>query len=466
MPRRTITWGSPTLSCGGSRKRCASFDKALLLKPEYAEAHNNLGNVLRSLKLYDLALQHYDRAVLHKPDYAEAYSNRGNTLTDLDRAAEAIESFQASLRLNPNNPEAYNNLGTAFARLEELDQAIECYSKAAGLRNDYADAYFNRSVIRLQKGDFENGWAEYEWRWWTNGLKPRVYAAPPWNGESLNGKTLLIYTEQGAGDAFQFIRFLLPVKRLGAQVVLECGTDFTKILSTAPGVDQIVPPGALPAHFDYHCAMLSLPRVLKADIETIPRDVPYLRADPRIVASWRERFAGVSGMKVGIHWQGNPQYKGDRWRSIPLARFAPLAEVPGVRLISLQKNHGIDQIEGLGGLFEFEHIGDQLDNGTGAFVETAAVLANLDLLITSDTAIAHLAGRWTCRSGCRFRESATGAGSRSAKTRRGIRPCGYSGRRRRGIGTGSSRGSPPSLNRWSPSEPAAARCRSRFLPAS
>lgn len=369
-----------------------SFETALALKPDYAEAHNNLGNVLRSLKLHDLALEHYDRAVANKPDYAEAYSNRGNTLTDLDRAAEAVESFQASLRLNPSNAEAYNNLGTAHARLEDLDQAIECYSKAAGLRKDYADAYFNRSVIRLQKGDFANGWAEYEWRWWTNGLKPRTYSAPPWNGESLRGKTILVYTEQGAGDSFQFIRFIPLLKRLGAEVVLECATDFSRILATCPGVDQIVPPGGLPARFDYHCAMLSLPRLLSASLESIPREVPYLKPDPQLAEAWRVRFGAEPGLKVGIHWQGNPQYKGDRWRSIPLEKFAPLAKIPGVRLVSLQKNHGIDQIDAQRSRFEFAEIGRDLDQETGAFVETAAVLANLDLLITSDTAIAHLAG--------------------------------------------------------------------------
>jgi hypothetical protein len=256
------------------------------------------------------------------------------------------------------------------------------------LAPDYAEAHVNRALTRLHVGDWQRGWQEFEWRWRTADALPRGLAQPWWRGEPLAGRTILLYAEQGLGDTIQFIRFAPIVKRRGGTVVVECQQPLVRLLEGCAGVDRLVGQGdALPA-FDVQAPLLSLPGILKTSPETIPADVPYLSVRPAAVQAWRERLKEIDGFRIGIAWQGNPAVRGDRLRSIALGHFAALAEIPGVRLVSLQKGPGAEQLEAAGGRFRITELGSRLQD----FADTAAVMNSLDLVITSDTGPAHLAG--------------------------------------------------------------------------
>jgi hypothetical protein len=213
-----------------------------------------------------------------------------------------------------------------------------------------------------------------------------------WQGEPLAGKTILLHAEQGLGDTIQFIRYAPIVKQHGATVIVECQKPLLGLLQGCPGVDQLVGQGDAIAGFDVHAPLLSVPGILKTTVETVPARIPYLFPKPALVEHWRTRLIQLGGFKIGIAWQGNPRYPNDRFRSIPLRCFAPLAQVPAVRLISLQKGPGAEQLAEVRNLFPIADLAGELDQQSGPFVDTAAVMKNLDLVITSDTAAAHLAG--------------------------------------------------------------------------
>ncbi len=370
----------------------ACYTEALRLHPAYPEAHNNLGNTLTRLRRIDEAVASYRLALQHNPDYAEAYNNLGNALADDGRLAEAVACYREALRLNSAYAEAHNNLGITLGKQRKYTAADDCYREALRLRPDYSDAHLNRALCWLQAGRFELGWAEYEWRWRCRGVNRPEFAHPAWSGEPLGGRTILIYAEQGLGDTFQFIRYAPLIKRRGGIVVFECQPPLVPLVARCPGVDRVVPKGQPVPEFHAHCALLSLPWALRTTLATIPPEVPYLYADPTLTARWRSELTALGGYRVGINWQGNPQYKGDRQRSIPLGRFAPLAELPGVRLVSLQKGFGTEQLADWGERLNVVDLGPRLDETSGAFMDTASALMYLDLFITSDTAIAHLAG--------------------------------------------------------------------------
>jgi hypothetical protein len=246
----------------------------------------------------------------------------------------------------------------------------------------------------LLKGDFEQGLVEYEWRWRAR-LKPLVpcpYQRPYWDGGPLEGKTLLLHAEQGLGDTIQFIRYAAVARERGARVVLGCPKPLLRILRSCRFLDRLVEEITPALDFDVYCPLMSLPGVLKTTLESVPAEVPYLFASQELVQKWRERLGSLEGFKIGIGWQGSPTYVGDRWRSIPLRSFAPLAEMAGIRLVSLQKTAGREQLAELGDRFPVADFAEEMDEAAGPFMDTAAMMTQLDLVITSDTAIAHLAG--------------------------------------------------------------------------
>ena len=248
----------------------------------------------------------------------------------------------------------------------------------------------NRAIVRLLRGEFEQGWAEYEWRWKCEGFITPDCCQPRWQGEPIAGRRIMIFSEQGLGDTFHFIRYAKLLKDRGATVLVWAARPLERMLRLLPYLDGVFPVGSDPPDFDLHVPMLSLPHAFGTTLATIPAGEPYLVADPQLVDRWRDRLAGLGGLKIGISWQGNPKYRGDLRRSMPLGQFAPLARVPGVRLISLQKGFGSEQLAEAG--FAVTSLGPDLDEAAGPFMDTAAVLKNLDLVITSDTALAHLAG--------------------------------------------------------------------------
>jgi tetratricopeptide (TPR) repeat protein len=370
----------------------ASYDKALAIRPDYFEALNNRGNALRDLKRPAEALESYDKALAIQPASPEALSNRGNALKDLGRPEDALVSCDRALAIRPDYAEALGNRGNALRDLGRPEEALASYDKAIAIRPGYAKAHFARSVVLLLCGEYAEGWRDYEWRWkggTAEKIKPRSFAKPQWHGEDASGKTLLLHAEQGFGDTLQFCRYATLVGAK-ARVVLDVPRPLVRLCSSLAGVAHIIATGDLSPPFDLHCPLLSLPHAFGTTVETVPSNIPYLIPEASLVSGWRQR-TGSSGFKIGICWQGNPQ-NSDIGRSIPLRCYRPIAAIPGVRLISIQKLHGLEQLSTLPSGMTVETLGTELDGGPDAFVDTAAVIASLDLIITCDTSIAHLAG--------------------------------------------------------------------------
>ena len=367
----------------------ASCQQALRLKPDSAEAHHNLGIVLAKQDKLDEAMASFQQTLRLKPDYPEAHHNLGIVLGKQDKLDEAMASFQQTLRLKPDYPDAHNNLGLVLGRQGRLDEAVACYQQAVQLKPDYPEAHWNLALGWLQMGRFEQGWAGYEWRWKCKEFGSLPPFQPPlWDGSSLDGRTILVHAEQGLGDTLQFIRYVPSLHQRGGRVILMCQPPLVRLLTRSPGIERLLAHGDPVPEFDVHTPLLSLPRLLGTTLESVPADVPYLDAEPQLVEAWRHRLGSYPGFKVGIVWQGNPKFRLDRLRSAPLTEFAPLARVPGVHLFSLQKGPGAEQLAPLTDRFPVTDLGSNLDD----FVDAAAVLKNLDLVISVDTAIAHLAG--------------------------------------------------------------------------
>jgi tetratricopeptide (TPR) repeat protein len=370
----------------------ACHRQALALKPDYADAHNNLGSALFRQRRTDEALASCQQALQIQPDFAQAHCNLGSFLAYQGRFEEAVRSYEQAVRIKPDFAEAYHGLGIALARQGRFEEAMASQEEALRLRPGFADAHYSRGLALLLQGDFEHGWPEYEWRWQRPGHEPRVFAAPLWDGTPLQGRTILLHAEQGLGDTIQFLRYAPLVQERGGTVVVECQPALLALAATCPGIEQLLPQGApLPA-FEVHAPLLSLPSILGTTLAHVPADIPYLRARPDLIEQWRRQLDEPGTFNVGIAWQGNPAFPQDHLRSFPLKELAPLGRLPGVRLISLQKVHGREQLADLGGLFPVLDLGERIDEAAGPFMDTAAIMLNLDLMVTSDTSIAHLAG--------------------------------------------------------------------------
>ena len=376
---------------GRGDEALVSCREAVRLAPRLPEMHNGLG-----LALLDRDQVPEGEAVLREalrlnPSFAAAHNNLGIALWRGGRLEEARASYEEALRLRPDFAEAVNNLGNTLRDLGRLDEAQALFDRAVGLKPDYVDAHWNRSLLWLLRGDFARGWPEYEWRWRLRTILGRTFPQPRWDGGPLEGKTILLHSEQGLGDALQFVRYAPLVKRRGGTVVLQVHPPLLRLLTGAPGIDVLLPEKAPLPPFDVQAPLLSLPLLFGTDLESIPADAPYLRADPGLVEHWRGRLADRPGFKVGVAWQGSGKNRMDHQRSIPLACFEALARVEGVRLVSLQKGAGGEQARALAGRFPVAEL-PGLDESNGPFVDTAAVLSCLDLVVCCDTAVGHLAG--------------------------------------------------------------------------
>jgi hypothetical protein len=256
----------------------------------------------------------------------------------------------------------------------------------------FPEGRLNRARNLLIEGNFDKGWEALESRWDQANTEKRIFPEPLWDGSPLNGKTILLYSEGGMGDTLQFVRYTDLVKELGGKVILEGQPRLLPLLSHCSSIDVLVAAGSPLPERDVHAPLLSLPRILKTRLETIPNKVPYLIADPGLLEQWRQQLSALPGFKIGIAWSGNPHHEKNLDRSIPVMQFASIARLPGVRLFSLQKGSGSEQLPQLSGQFPVVDLGPQLDLGAGAFMDTAAVMMNLDLILTSDTSIPHLSG--------------------------------------------------------------------------
>jgi|GEM_PF-293962 len=375
---------------GNLEKAKQSYQAALAKRPEWPEALNNYGVVLAADLNFVEAERQYRLALKVAPNSPSVLNNLGNALRSQGKLDESVAVLRKSLELKPHYSEAYNNLGITLMNKGLPDEAIAHYNQALYFVPDYPEPHLNRSLAWLSLSDFDNGWVEYEWRWRGKNFSPREYRQPRWDGGDLRGRTILLYAEQGLGDTLQFIRYAALAKQRGARVVAHVQKPLLPILASFEGVDVWLPnDGPPPESFDVHAPLLSLPGTFKTTAASIPAQVPYLTPDPHLVARWRERLATGNEFRVGIAWQGNPQYRGDRMRSVALKHFASLARIPGVRLVSLQLKHGLEQLSEAD--FPLETL-DGLDEQSGPFMDTAAVIKNLDLIIASDSAVVHLAG--------------------------------------------------------------------------
>jgi tetratricopeptide (TPR) repeat protein len=369
----------------------ASFERAVTLRPDYVVALNNRGNMLQELRRPLEALASYDAALAVEPKHVGALYNRGTALRELQRPLEALASYDKALALKPDHVDALNNRGLVLMDLRRPQQAIASYQAALAVRPDLAEAHANLGCLHLLLGDFERGWRDHEWRWRTPDFAPwrRDFAQPLWLGEApLAGQTILLHAEQGLGDAIQLARYVPRVADLARKVILEAPAALVGLFSRLAGAASIIPRGGeLPA-FDRHCPLLSLPLAFKTRLDTIPGTTPYLSVAAERVIKWKERLPPSGGRRVGIAWGGNAKFKNDAGRSIGIMRLAPLLAAVGIEFLSLQKDLRPGDREALRGYPQLTHLGDSIED----FDDTAAIISLLDLVISSDTSVVHLAG--------------------------------------------------------------------------
>jgi tetratricopeptide (TPR) repeat protein len=366
-----------------------SIEKALTLQPDYAAAHNNLGTALAGLDRLVEAAASYRRAIALDPRFATAFSSLANVLRKLGKVEEAKTCIDRALALDPKHAGAHNNSGVMLEAEGSIAAAIESYQRAVELEPQNAPARFNLSLALMLNGDLARGAAEYECRWRAIKFAPQPkLSAPAWDGNPRPGQSILLWAEQGFGDAIQFVRYAPLVRARCGRVVLQCAPSLTRLLVTAAGVDEVTAAAEPPAGIAAHAPLMSLMHILGTTLETIPADVPYLTVDPARAAMYHERIGTAAGLKVGLAWAGSPAHKKDHKRSLALSALAPLLAVDGVTFFSLQKGGRVSDIAACGFADRLVDLGSHL----GDFADTAAAMSSLDLVISVDTAIVHLAG--------------------------------------------------------------------------
>jgi tetratricopeptide (TPR) repeat protein len=409
------------LAKGAANDALESLRQAVKLKPDYVQAYYNLGVTLAREKKFDEAIAAYRQAIRFEPNFAEALLNLARALEGAGRNTEAISAYERLLRLRPEDAAAHNalglllvwerrtndavekfrqavtlepgqasyhnNLGAALSELGRPADALGHFEEAVRLQPDHAEAHKSIGMTCLKLGAFERGWAEFEWRWQCKNFSVPAFRQPTWDGSPLEGRRILLYTEQGIGDNIQFVRFASLLAERGALVILSCPPNLAPILKTCPGIAQVCPQGTTLPDFECHAPLMSLPGLLGITLATIPATIPYLSADPDLVERWRRELDTFRAYKVGVVWQGS-----ETTRSFPLASLAPLAAVPGVELFGLQKGKEVEQLADVTGRFRVIDLASRLDLTGGAFAGTAAAMCNLELIVSCDTASAHLAG--------------------------------------------------------------------------
>ncbi len=383
--------GTLLMEQGRPEEAAACFAGTIALMPQFPEAHNNLGSAFMELGQLDAAAACCQRALALRRNFPEARYNLGNVRKEQGRLDEAVAAYAEAIEARPDFAGAHHNLGVVLRQQGRLDEAVACYGRAIALDPD-PETHNNLAMALLARGDMAAGWKEYEWRWRTpNMLKARRdFAQPQWQGDEAGGRTLLIHAEQGFGDTLQFCRYAGLAAQRGWRVILEVQKPLVRLLDGLPGVDLVLARGEALPHFDLHCPMLSLPLAMATTLATIPGDGPYLRPDQGLTAAMHARLAagGRQGLRIGLVWAGNPRRHSpalsalDRRRSIAPERLAPLFELPGLHLVSLQKD-GPAAPEA----FPLTDFMDEM----GDFADTAALVAALDLVISVDSAVAHLA---------------------------------------------------------------------------
>ena len=368
-----------------------SWQRAIQLKSDYAEAHANLGAALAQQEKYKDAATVLRRAVQLKPQFPPGHNNLANVLDELEETDDAIAHWRQAIGLAPNYFDALINLGKALSRQGKHEESLALIERAVAIKPNDPDARFLRGLGRLVKGDLLGGFADYQFRLQSADLNlhNRTFPQPLWTGENIHRKTILLHTEQGLGDTFQFIRYAPLLAADGAKVLVECPPDMTGVLKSVAGLSEVIARHSPLPPFDVHASVLSLPMLFGTTLETIPAQTPYLFADPDLVAKWTDLLTSdPKGRRVGLVWSGNPKHVNDQNRSIPLRMFDPLATLTDHTFFSLQKGPAASQLaDSTLKLRPVDHAARLID-----FSQTAALISQLDLVITVDTSVAHLAG--------------------------------------------------------------------------
>jgi tetratricopeptide (TPR) repeat protein len=402
----------------------ASFQQAVALNPDLAEAHNNLGQALTTMNRLEEAVAAFQKALTLRSNYAGAYNGLGIALQKLGRLEPALAAFRQAATLTPGHAEYLNNMGMALGDLGQLVEALTIFQKVTALRPDHAEYMYNLGVARedlgrpqdalaayrqtlalqpdhpeshmsigmvhLLLGDLVTGWKEYEWRWKCPQVPmQRNIPQPQWTGGDPAGKTILLHWEQGFGDTLHFIRYAPLIAARGGKVILKCQPELERLMKGVDGIAAVAVHERFLPPFQLHCPLASLPLAFGTTLETIPVRMPYLTPPRDRALAWQERIGAAGGpLRIGLSWAGLPKHRNDRRRSMRLEQFSPLAELKSARFYSLQKGPAAAQSAHPPTGMDFVDWAADLND----FAETAALIANLDLLICVDTSVAHLAG--------------------------------------------------------------------------
>ena len=373
--------GTALASRGRMPEAARAFATATARAPNIADHHANLGRALMAMGAMEPAIDAMRAAIRLDGGVATRF-RLATALQSALRFAEAEEIYRGILAEEPGHLGARNDLGLALQAQGRREEAMGCFREIIATAPDYAGAHWNLALALLAQGDYPEGWQEYEWRWKGGipGLNPRSLPRPEWRGEELSGRVILLHAEQGLGDTIQFSRYALPLARRGAKVVMVVQGPLVRLLGTTPGLAQVIASGALLPPFDCHLPLLSVPRVFGTVSSTIPAELPSVAADPAAIEAWRQKLAPLPRPWIGLAWAGDPANTTDRLRSLRTEQLAPLLSLPDISWVSLQKGAAAPV-----GLFDFTA-------GLSDFADTAALIANLDLVVSVDTAVAHLAG--------------------------------------------------------------------------
>ncbi len=376
---------------GSEHEAIDHYQQALRLDPKLVQAHVNLANLLQQKSRFAEAIASYKQALDMRPDHPNILHDLGNALTACGDYDEAISIFKQALSVKPRYAQALNSLGVAYKESGQCDRAVDCYNRAITLQPDYTDAHWNRTLACLLKGDLTQGWSHYQAQY--EALKVRTIDVrddhPLWHGQPLKNQRILVRFEQGLGDNLQFIRYLPLIKQRGGRVIYQAKPPLLPLLKGFDGIEELVE--ATPDHrvsmdYDFQISLMDLPRVFNTSLNNMPSSTPYLKADPKRVAAWQETFVH-SGVRIGLVWAGSRFHRNDRNRSCPLQALAPLSHIEGVHFYGLQTGPAANEAQSNPDI-HVHNLGHRL----GDLSDTAAAIAHLDLVISVDTAVLHLAG--------------------------------------------------------------------------